>query len=63
MQQAGHVRLYGKRGFYDKFEHIVIVILTVLIAVFMSFPQNLSEHRVEHIRSRPSTRCIRPCSA
>ena len=36
MQQAGPVRLYGKRGFYDKFEHIVIVILTVLIAVFMS---------------------------
>ena len=30
-------RRFGLLGFYDKFEHIVILILTVLIAVFIVF--------------------------
>jgi hypothetical protein len=30
-------RRFGLLGFYDKFEHIVILILTALIAVFIVF--------------------------
>src|SRR5512132_1668386 len=30
-------RRFGLLGFYDKFEHIVILILTVLIAIFIVF--------------------------
>ena len=30
-------RRFGLLSFYDKFEHIVILILTVLIAVFIVF--------------------------
>jgi uncharacterized membrane protein (DUF373 family) len=31
-------RRFGPLGFYDMFEHIVILILTALIAVFIVFP-------------------------
>jgi len=47
-------RRFGLLGFYDKFEHIVILILTALIAVFIVFAleprtQDFFEHRFKHI--------------
>lgn len=48
-------RRFGLLSFYDKFEHIVVLILTLLIAVFIVFrhleprAQDCSEHRFKHV--------------
>jgi len=46
-------RRFGLLSFYDKFEHIVILILTALIAVFPRYleprTQDFSKHRFKHI--------------
>jgi hypothetical protein len=48
-------RRFGLLGFYDKFEHIVILILTALIAiwnlaVFIVFrTQDFFEYRFKHV--------------
>ncbi|MGB6286384.1 MAG: hypothetical protein WBG18_18545 [Xanthobacteraceae bacterium] len=38
-------RRFGLLSFYDKFEHIVILILTALIAVFIFSPSGTSHSR------------------
>jgi hypothetical protein len=61
-------RRFGLLSFYDKFEHIVIVVLTTLIAVFIVFAiWNLAlkifSASLQARLTRPTTRFFGPCSA
>ena len=62
-------RQFGLLSFYDKFEHIVILILTALIAIFIVFAVwNLAlkifqSIAGEHLRPHRLHRVSRRCSA